>query len=269
MESESLEKNYQQLWKKNDKTAQKNGPHKGIYWVKKREPEEDGKIKGEKWFHSCKYIGEWRENQKEGYGTMLYQNGDKYEGEWRNNQRNGHGTLWKLENKKSEKYKRIYTGDWENDKMSGQGSFFYENDDRYDGYWLNGKKHGQGRMIYSNGDIYEGQWIDDLKEGYGTFTKASGECFEGYWFKDMKHGQGSFYYGNSNRIYVGEWVENIPKCGIFTEVEDDEISQPYKPSYFTDSDETPAMPVLRLSNPNKVLKEAINDIRAQEDEMNS
>ena len=153
--------------------------------------------------------------------------------------------------------------------MSGQGSFFYENDDRYDGYWLNGKKHGQGRMIYSNGDIYEGQWIDDLKEGYGTFTKASGECFEGYWFKDMKHGQGSFYYGNSNRIYVGEWVENIPKCGIFTEVEDDEISQPYKPSYFTDSDETPAMPVLRLSNPNKVLKEAINDIRAQEDEMNS
>ena len=42
---------------------------------------------------------------------MLYQNGDKYEGEWRNNQRNGHGTLWKLENKKSEKYKRIYTGD--------------------------------------------------------------------------------------------------------------------------------------------------------------
>ena len=31
MESESLEKNYQQLWKKNDKTAQKNGPHKGIY----------------------------------------------------------------------------------------------------------------------------------------------------------------------------------------------------------------------------------------------
>ena len=105
-----------------------------------------------------------------------------------------------------------------------------------------------------------------MKEGYGTFTKVSGECFEGYWLKDMKHGQGSFYYGNSNRIYVGEWVENVAKCGIFTEVEDDEAGQPYRPKYFTDPDQTPNLPNLGLLNPNKVLREAIETIRVQEEE---
>ena len=97
------------LWRLNDQKAQKNGPHKGIYWVKKRKPEEDGKVKGSLWIKSCKYIGEWVENKKEGYGVMQYQNGDKYEGLWSSDKRHGQGTLWKLTNNPAEKYKRIYT----------------------------------------------------------------------------------------------------------------------------------------------------------------
>jgi len=32
--------------------------------VKKKEKQEDGTIKGEKWLTSTKYIGDWKENMK-------------------------------------------------------------------------------------------------------------------------------------------------------------------------------------------------------------
>lgn len=47
--------------------------------IQKKEKEEDGTIKGEKWNQSQRYIGEWNNNVKSGYGIQLYQNGDKYE----------------------------------------------------------------------------------------------------------------------------------------------------------------------------------------------
>jgi hypothetical protein len=164
----------EKLWKINDKKAQKNGLHKSIYWVRKSRPEEDGKVKGEKWTSSCRYQGEWVENRRDGYGVMHYEEGDKYEGDWRDNKRCGHGTLWKLVSKTGNKYKRVYTGDWDNDKMSGRGTYFYDNDDRYDGFWLAGKKHGQGRLIYSNGEIYEGEWVEDVPR-CGVYTEVEDE----------------------------------------------------------------------------------------------
>lgn len=151
--------------------------------------------------------------------------------------------------------------------MSGQGSKFYENDDRYDGFWLNGKRHGQGRMIYENGDIYEGQWVDDMKDGYGIFTKVSGDSYEGYWMKDMKHGQGSFYYGSTGKIYVGEWVEDIPKCGVFTEVEDEETVKQSRPKYFTDPNVPSQLPSLELEDPNQVLRETLEEVRKLGDKL--
>ena len=251
----------EKLWKISDKKAQKNGLHKSIYWVRKSRPEEDGRVKGEKWSSSCRYQGEWVENRRDGYGVMHYEQGDKYEGDWKGNKRCGHGTLWKLVSKIGNKYKRVYTGDWENDKMSGRGTYFYENDDRYDGFWLADKKHGQGRMIYSNGEIYEGQWVDDMKDGYGTLTNPNGDHFEGYWMRDMKHGQGSYYYGEKNKIYVGEWVEDVPRCGVFTEVEDEDVIKRQAPRYFTDPYELPPIPGLELANADVILRSAIEDAR--------
>jgi len=36
-------------WKIGDAKAQKNGPHRSVYWVKKKAKAEDGSVKGEKW----------------------------------------------------------------------------------------------------------------------------------------------------------------------------------------------------------------------------
>ena len=37
------------------------------------------------------YKGDWRSNEKNGYGEMKYSNEDDYVGEWRDGQRNGKG----------------------------------------------------------------------------------------------------------------------------------------------------------------------------------
>jgi hypothetical protein len=137
----------------NDAKAQKNGAHRSVYWVKKKDKSEDGTIKGEKWQSSQKYIGDWRDNCKEGFGIQFYKNKDKYEGMWAVDKRHGQGTYWKNE---GSKLRREYTGDWYEDKKHGRGTFFYKNGDRYDGYWVNGLPQGEGRMIYSNENIYEG-----------------------------------------------------------------------------------------------------------------
>ncbi len=52
----------------NHAKAQKNGAHRTVFWVQKRKAGEDGSIKGDKWTGSCKYVGDWRDNCKEGFG---------------------------------------------------------------------------------------------------------------------------------------------------------------------------------------------------------
>ena len=41
-----------------------------------------------------KYIGEYLNNKKEGYGILFYNNGNKYEGEFKNDLKNGHGIYY-------------------------------------------------------------------------------------------------------------------------------------------------------------------------------
>ena len=57
----------------NDLKSQKNGTKKTVFWVKKKEKSEDGTIKGEKYETSEQYIGDWKENKKDGYGINYIQ----------------------------------------------------------------------------------------------------------------------------------------------------------------------------------------------------
>ena len=54
------------------------------------------------------YNGDWRNNEKVGYGVHEYANGDSYEGEWKDGARNGRGTY-------NFKNGDTYNGSWEND----------------------------------------------------------------------------------------------------------------------------------------------------------
>ena len=73
-------------------------------------------------------------------------------------------------------------------------------------------------MIYQNGNIYEGQWHEGKRNGYGVLTKSEG--------------QGSYFYSDKNKLFVGEWVDDQPKTGVYTEVEDEDADNGPKRPYF-------------------------------------
>ena len=85
--------------------------------------------------------GEWKQDLKDGKGTMKYQNGD------------------------------IYKGEFKNDKMHGKGVFEYANGDIFKsiGEWKEGKKCGLfedkiviGRKVYyDNGVKLQAQYDED------------------------------------------------------------------------------------------------------------
>lgn len=112
-------------------------------------------------------------------------------------------------------------------------------------------------MIYENENIYEGQWHEGKRNGYGVLTKRNGDHFEGHWVNDMREGQGSYYYHDKNKLFVGEWVNDQPKTGVYTEVEDDEVEKMKKKAYFNDPYMLPQIAELKLANPTKILERAM------------
>ena len=241
----------------NDLKAQKNGTKKTVFWVKKKKKQEDGTVKGEKWSTSQQYSGDWKENKKHGYGIKIYDNKDKYEGYWENDLRNGKGTYWLCIGKN--KYRKLYTGDWKNNQKEGHGIYFYKDGSCYDGEWKNSKRDGKGLMIYSNEDIYQGNWKEDKKHGHGILEKSNGDKYYGYWNSDMKEGQGYYWYSKTGKVYLGEWHEDCPRCGIFTDVNDDKLH--FDLSKITDPKEIPAsIPELTLKDPEGVLEESIRSV---------
>jgi len=249
--------NFVPLCRINDEKAQKNGTKKTVFWVKKKPRGEDGLVKGETWKTSQQYIGDWKDNMKEGYGIKLYDNKDKYEGYWKNDMRHGKGTYWVCIGKN--KYRKLFTGDWFENNKDGQGIYFYKDGSCYDGTWKNSKRDGKGLMIYANGDIYEGAWENDLKHGYGIIEKKKGDKYYGYWDKGLKEGQGYYYYCSTGKIYLGEWHEDAPRCGIFADVDDENLKKEYK-KHFQADDAPPSIPIIKLKVPDTILEQSIHNV---------
>lgn len=200
--------------------------------------------------------------------------------------RHGKGTYWLCIGKN--KYRKLYTGDWFKNKKEGKGIFFFNDGGCYDGSWKNSKRDGKGLMIYANGDTYEGSWENDLKHGYGIIEyefpeKKKGNKYYGYWCNDLKEGQGYYYYSDIGKIFLGEWHEDSPRTGIYTNVEESKLhiynlknnknnnnsqeknnqdNENDEISYFHPSmnDPTPSIRVLKLNEPDKILEESIRHV---------
>ena len=114
-------------------------------------------------------------------------------------------------------------------------------------------------MIYANGDIYEGAWINDLKHGYGILEKKGGDKYYGFWNEGLKEGQGYYYYYQKGKIYMGEWHDDVPRCGIYTDVDDESVRKEYK-KHFRSIDPEPLIPSLKLMNPEGILEDCIDSV---------
>lgn len=63
-----------------------------------------------------------------GKGVFKYEEGSSYEGDWKNNQRHGYGTMiWE----KKEGGRFQYTGQWKNDMKHGTGKYTWPQDSLY------------------------------------------------------------------------------------------------------------------------------------------
>lgn len=65
----------------------------------------------------------------------------------------------------------------------------------------------------------------------------------------MREGQGSYFYHDKNKLFVGEWVNDQPKTGVYTEVEDDDAEKSNKKPNFNDPYILPSIAELKLANP--------------------
>jgi hypothetical protein len=233
-------------------TGPKAGQRGTIYWVGKAIIGEDGRETGER-SKGASYRGEWLNNGKHGYGVQVYPNGQKYEGQWENGFRNGEGTLW-MPVGKAQKLRKLYVGGWQDDKRHGRGTCFFNNGEFYQGSWDQGKMHGQGTLRYGNGDLYIGEWHQGLRSGQGTLNKANGDCYEGYWLNDKREGSGSFFYSESGKVFVGEWANDLPKAGVYTQANPN-------PEQTTQIPVTSVLPSLELAFPAQVLESALMVVR--------
>ena len=202
--------------------ASRTGARRTVFFTKMV-----GKDNGGTYARTHQYLGEWKDNKWEGKGTLEKADGERYVGEWLAGKRHGAGTLWKRQPDGS--LRKIYTGQWKQGLMSGRGTLNVEGSkDVYIGEWLNGQRSGVGICTYGNGDVYEGEWLADKRHGFGVYDYKAGDHFEGLWVEDKKEGKGvHFYYQAEKRAhtkrYDGEWVDDVPKCGYYSEMPPDPL----------------------------------------------
>jgi hypothetical protein len=231
--------------------AAKEGSRRTIYYTKKL-------TEGDGYARTQQYLGEWKDNQWEGKGTLEKADGSRYVGEWARGQRHGNGTLWKRHADGS--LRKIYSGQWAENRQQGRGTLNYENKDVYVGEWSKGQRAGVGICTYADGSVYEGEWLADQRHGFGVFDYQNGDHFEGHWVQDKKEGKGvHFYYHAEKKAhtkrYDGEWVDDLPKCGSYTEMPAD----PLAPA----SQLPDPIPSIELSDAEGVLASRLAEIRAE------
>ncbi|MDA0185869.1 MAG: hypothetical protein O3C59_00205 [Proteobacteria bacterium] len=92
-------------------------------------------------------------------GTHTSANGDIYVGEFKDDQRNGQGTFTSANG-------NIYVGEWLDDQANGQGTITYANGDIYVGEWKDNKRTGQGTYTFGP----ESEWFGDNLQLYKNFS---------------------------------------------------------------------------------------------------
>ena len=165
----------------------------------------------------AKFIGKFVDDKVNGFGKVIYENGDEYIGYWKDSQAYGLG----IYNKKNI---ISYQGWWKKDKQNGFGIEKWPKLD-YFGEYLNGNKEGYGVLnigdgiyegemkegningvgcfIFKDKRKYEGEFVNNKIEGYGILSWPDGKIFVGSFKDDLQNGFGVFY--TSKKIYIGVW----------------------------------------------------------------
>ena len=136
------------------------------------------------------------------FDNFYNEKGEKYIGDIKNNFKEGKGILYY--NKEDKRKRKKYEGDFKNDLKEGKGIFYWNNGNRYEGYFKNDLKEGKGIYYFNNGNRYEGDFKNGKREGKGIMYWNDGHRYEGDWKNDKREGKGIMYY-NNGEIDNGDW----------------------------------------------------------------
>lgn len=207
------------------------------------------------------YDGYWKDDQKDGDGTLIFSDNTQYIGKFKNNKFNGKGKMtWKNG--------ILYEGDFKSNNFNGSGYLKGSNGHIYKGEFQNGKYNRKGIFQWinndSNYDYYSGNYSNGQKDGKGEFHFSNGHIYNGLWKCGKPDGEG--IYESENRKYHGNW-----RSGIFMQlidVEPKEKSQeenlnltfntPVEDIYIPDHIETSLNTDIDIGNSNKIEISIIN-----------
>eukprot|EP00434_Breviolum_minutum_P031335 symbB.v1.2.027708.t1/scaffold2863.1/size68590/11 len=139
-----------------------------------------------------RYVGEWRDDQKEGQAIEEWADNSRFEGQYRAGKKHGHGTFSWPEGSS-------YEGEFENNEIHGQGTYFWNDGRVYRGEWANNRMSGTGTFTWRDGRKYVGSYQHDKKDGHGVFTWPDGREYDG-----KQHGIGVFKTAKGD-FRRGEW----------------------------------------------------------------
>ena len=120
------------------------------------------------------YKGSWKNGKPNGYGEILFNNGNVYKGDILNGEPHGHG-----------EYKRnngtVYMGNFKYGKYDGYGEVKWPNGSKYKGEFKKGLFNGDGEFMFEDGRIFKGKYVNGQKHGDGCLYLPNGSELEGVW----------------------------------------------------------------------------------------
>ncbi|MFN4146481.1 MAG: MORN repeat-containing protein [Runella sp.] len=104
-----------------------------------------------------RYEGEFHNGLRHGTGVQYYADGTmKYKGDFRADQRTGYGAYYFPNGDK-------YVGLFQNNLPHGKGTYYYADGDRFVGIYEKGKRNGQGAFYHRDGRRVAGIYANDTK----------------------------------------------------------------------------------------------------------
>jgi hypothetical protein len=112
-----------------------------------------------------KYVGEFKDGNRNGQGTLIYPIGDKYVGEWKDDKYHGQGTFTWADGEQ-------YVGEFKDDKQNGQGTYTFPDGKQYVGIWKD------GNFLYENIVTSKDDENFCLEIGFKRSTPEFDNCVE-------------------------------------------------------------------------------------------
>jgi len=110
------------------------------------------------------YVGEKKDGNPHGQGTLTFSSGKKYVGEFKDGKQHGQGT-YTYPKKEGHKFAAKYEGEWKNGKKDGQGTWKHPYGRTYVGGYKNGRWHGKGVTTARDGQRWYTFYDGEFKKG--------------------------------------------------------------------------------------------------------